>query len=592
MERRIILAFALSFLVFTLWVRLFPPPEAVPVDDEIGFQPGSETAGVDEGDISVGGPITLHTEKSDEATIPVPDFGDDSPGDTDAGSEVASPAGRLEAVAEQQIVVDTPLYRAEFTNRGARLTSLVLNDYRGSQGGPYQLVVEGPSQASNRYSLDLLVPDESANTQITGALFQPSASSLNLREGQQKELVLEWARGGWEIRKSFAFSGDRYVFDVAVSVRKDGVEMEKAIVLGPGVGDETADSRYVGVDKAVVVRGEDLVFWDASDLDPPVGEGGFDAAGLSSHYFTALVLPDGAPTQVATLSKISWRESEDEKNRDLILAKIDFPAETAQFSVYLGPKKFETLQSLGPGFGNIIEYGDWLKAVAVPLRSALMWVYGFVGNYGWAIVVLTLLINVVLAPIKHYSYVSMKKMQKLSPQTKKIQEKYKKLKATDPKKQEMNKEMMDLYKKHNVSPMSGCLPMLLTIPFFFAFYRLLMASIELRQAPFLGWIQDLSLHDPYFVLPILMGVTQFGMHRMTPNTSMDPTQAKIMSFMPLFITFLLAWAPAGLVLYWFTNNLVSMGQQITTNRWLQSKDDRELAKEKDEKARKRKKKPA
>jgi YidC/Oxa1 family membrane protein insertase len=137
----------------------------------------------------------------------------------------------------------------------------------------------------------------------------------------------------------------------------------------------------------------------------------------------------------------------------------------------------------------------------------------------------------------------------------------------------MNQEIMGVYKEHKVSPVSGCLPMLLMIPFFFAFYRLLMASIELRQAPFLGWIHDLSQHDPFFVLPILMGVSQLVITRMTPQTSADPVQAKMMQFMPVVFTFILAWAPAGLVLYWFSNNLVSMGQQVATNRFLQHREE-------------------
>jgi YidC/Oxa1 family membrane protein insertase len=169
----------------------------------------------------------------------------------------------------------------------------------------------------------------------------------------------------------------------------------------------------------------------------------------------------------------------------------------------------------------------------------------------------------------------MRRMQKLAPQIQRIRERYKKVKPTDPRYQQMNQEIMTLYKEHKVSPVSGCLPMLLMIPFFFAFYRLLMSSIELRHAPFLLWIQDLSQFDPYFVLPILMGGSQIAIQKMTPQTTVDPVQAKIMQFMPIMFTFILAWAPAGLVLYWFSNNLVSMVQQVVTNRWLGSAEDGE-----------------
>jgi len=194
-----------------------------------------------------------------------------------------------------------------------------------------------------------------------------------------------------------------------------------------------------------------------------------------------------------------------------------------------------------------------------------MWVYSWAGNYGWAIVLVTALINLLLAPLKHYSYVSIRRMQKISPQVKRIQAKYKSLKATDPKRREMNQEMVGLYREHNVSPVGGCLPMLLMIPFFFAFYRLLIASVELRHAPFALWVQDLSREDPFFILPILMGASQLVMQRMT-STGAEGIQAKIMLFMPLIFTLILAWAPSGLVLYWFANNILSMGQQYVTMR--------------------------
>jgi YidC/Oxa1 family membrane protein insertase len=262
----------------------------------------------------------------------------------------------------------------------------------------------------------------------------------------------------------------------------------------------------------------------------------------------------------------------------------------ASLQAFVGPKEHDRLAQLAPGMERVIDYGDWMRVLALPLRSALLWINGFVGNYGWSIVLLTILINIALIPLKHHSYKSMRKMQKLAPQIKRINDRYKKLKPTDPKQQDKNREVMALYKENNVSPMSGCLPMLLMIPFFFAFYRLLMVSIELRHAPFMLWIQDLSTYDPYFVLPIAMGVTQLAVQKMTPQTSADPMQQKIMMMMPIMFVFILAWAPAGLVLYWFVNNLVSIGQQTLTNRILDETADHEEPKQGGGKSRKKKKK--
>jgi YidC/Oxa1 family membrane protein insertase len=371
--------------------------------------------------------------------------------------------------------------------------------------------------------------------------------------------------------KKLRFKGGTYRIDVDISARQGGTELRKKILYGPGVGEKSRTGTYVQPDKGVVKAGQELAFFDAGDVED--GEGavsvGVGAVGVSSHYFAALMIPPSGSGYGARLS-VDKLEPEDVESspRDYITAALDVPNSPATFELYIGPKEHDRLAQLGPGMEHVIEYGSWMKYMALPLRKGLLWINGYVGNFGWSIVFLTILINVALVPLKHHSYVSMRKMQKLSPQIKKIQERYKKVKPTDPKAQDKNKEIYALYKEHNVSPMSGCLPMLLMIPFFFAFYRLLMVSIELRHAPFALWIQDLSIYDPYFVLPILMGVTQIAIQKMSPQTSADPMQAKMMMFMPVLFIFILAWAPAGLVLYWFVNNLVSIGQQTVTNRWM------------------------
>jgi YidC/Oxa1 family membrane protein insertase len=203
--------------------------------------------------------------------------------------------------------------------------------------------------------------------------------------------------------------------------------------------------------------------------------------------------------------------------------------------------------------------------IVVPLLRSLKWVNNYVGNYGWAIILLTFFINVILFPLRHKSVVSMRKMQEIQPEVKAIQERYKNLKATDPAKQKMNTEMMALYKEKGVNPASGCVPMLLTMPFIFAFYALLSTAIELRGAPFIFWIHDLSAHDPYFVTPILMGISQIWQQKLAPAAGMDPIQQKMTMLMPVFFTFLFLWYPSGVALYWLINNVFAIGQQYTTN---------------------------
>ena len=201
----------------------------------------------------------------------------------------------------------------------------------------------------------------------------------------------------------------------------------------------------------------------------------------------------------------------------------------------------------------------------VPLHRSLKWVYSWVGNYGFAIIAITLLVNLIIFPLRHKSVVSMRKLSELQPEMKAIQERYKHLKASDPEKSKMNQEVMALYRDRGVNPVSGCLPMILTMPILFAFYRLLSQAIEIRGAPFVLWITDLSVHDPLYITPVIMGVSMVVQQRLTP-TQGDPMQQRIMMLMPIMFTFMFLWAPSGLVIYWLTSNVLGIGQQVVTNR--------------------------
>jgi YidC/Oxa1 family membrane protein insertase len=251
--------------------------------------------------------------------------------------------------------------------------------------------------------------------------------------------------------------------------------------------------------------------------------------------------------------------------RQLVSFSVAFDAPPPSLRFFVGPKQFEALRQVNPEFTKVINFGMF-AILAVPLLGALQWVNGFVGNYGWAIVILTILINVVMWPLRHKSVVSMRRMQELQPQLKAIQDRYSHLKMTDPARQKMNEEVMGLYKAKKVNPASGCVPMLLTLPVLFAFYSLLSQAIEIRGAPFAGWITDLSQHDPWYITPLLMGVTMLWQQRLQPGTG-DPVQQKVLMFMPVMFTVMFLWAPSGLVIYWFVSNLWAIGQQYFTN-WL------------------------
>ncbi len=271
-----------------------------------------------------------------------------------------------------------------------------------------------------------------------------------------------------------------------------------------------------------------------------------------------------------------------EKGLDVVVSKdeesnpILFVKGSPEFEVkgYFGPKEYETLKAIDPRLTDVIEYG-FFTFIAKPLFKALLALYHLVGNWGWAIVLLTIIIRILLFPLTLKGMLSMQKLKDLAPKIKEIQQKYK----GDP--QRMNAAMMELYRKHNANPMGGCLPMLIQIPIFFAIYRVLLNAIELKGAPWILWIKDLSQPDPYFVLPILMGVTMYLHQKLTPTTITDPTQKKIFEWLPVVFTFFFIAFPAGLTLYWFTNNILSIIQQLIVNKIFESKKVGEKGKIKD-----------
>lgn len=572
-EKRLLLFFGVTFVLVSLWPRIFPAPR--PPEPR---EPPRVVEGVR--DVA-----PERTDPAPDVSVPLPLTGNTE--DLALAAAAEDKVAEVAAASERTVVVQTSMYEMKLTNRGARMLSFMLQEYRDNGGRPYEMLGQNASEQLNIRPLDVRLEDSRQTDAAKKALFKVDAPTrMVLADGEERILEFHWSDGrGLEVTKRLTLVGGMYRIGVEVSVKMRGQEIAKSVVYGAGVGNDIAQSRFAGAEKGVVVTGSEVELISAGDVEDGDGNvGNITATGVASHYFTALMLPERSEAgsidsrlEVATIRQQSEGDAnvKDEPevvDRDVITALLLVQASPAEFTLYIGPKKLERLRALGPGMDQIIELGSWMRYPALVLRTWLLAIYDYVGNYGVAIVLLTVFINVLLLPLKHYSFVSMRKMQKIAPQTQKIRERYKKVKPTDPRYAEMNKEMQALYKEHGVNPVSGCLPMVLMIPFFFAFYRMLMASIELRQAPFIFWINDLAVYDPLFVLPILMGGTQLAIQRMTPQTNVDPMQAKIMAFMPVMFTVMLAWAPAGLVLYWFSNNLVSMTQQKITNRIMKDRD--------------------
>jgi YidC/Oxa1 family membrane protein insertase len=301
--------------------------------------------------------------------------------------------------------------------------------------------------------------------------------------------------------------------------------------------------------------------------DGPVTETGvYSFAGLEDNYFTALFLPaNNSQIDFRTLSD-TVASSLNPKEEARVGAAVG-AAGPNEFAVFVGPKDVDVLRKVDPKLEQVVDWG-WFGFIAKPLSLILNWINdAAVHNYGWSIIIVTIIINFALLPLKLTSMKSMKKMQALQPQIAAINAKYKNIGLRDPRKAEQNQEVMELYKKHGVNPMGGCIPMLVQIPFFFAFYKVLMVAIEMRGANWL-WVADLSQpeHLPIRILPVAMVISQFVMQKMTPATSADPTQQKMMLFMPLVFGFMFYQFQSGLVLYWLTSNLVGIGQQWLINK--------------------------
>lgn len=554
MERRVLLAFFLSFLVLFVYQSLVvpppPPPSSEPVNDE------AVVAAVDP------------TPRTNPVTAPSGDV-----------NEQALPASIIADTAPREIVVETDAIRAVFTNRGAVLMSWELKNHlvEGDRS-PIELVPRDlPADEPQPFALAF--EDEVLTARAQQALFRANTTALNVTD-RGETLTFDFEdETGFRVRKQFRF--DRAIHPYVVVLTVDAAEGERRLIpsirWGPALGGIESSSSgmayrvgprgvmYGRVEEDGFLAEPDVERPDASDVARRRTYGGqLQFVGVDNHYFLAAALPGGRETE-ATYRAVPLPPLTAEGDaRDLMAFDLSFSEGVSDIPFFLGPKDFDVLETASPALVRAIDFG-WLSWLVVPLHRSLKGVYGFVGNWGWSIIILTVLINIVISPLRHKSVVSMRKMQELQPQMKAIQERYAHLKTTHPDKQKMNQEIMALYRDRGVNPASGCLPMLLTMPILFAFYRLLSMAIEIRGAPFMLWINDLALHDPIYITPLIMGGTMVLQQRMTP-TQADPTQQKIMMFMPIFFTFLFLWAPSGLVLYWLTSNVLAIGQQVITNR--------------------------
>ncbi|MGH9348280.1 MAG: membrane protein insertase YidC [Vicinamibacterales bacterium] len=535
MERRIFLAVFLSFLVVYAYQALFIPPEPPRPREQAAEPPPAPAAPVE--------PIPTPVPAPPPAARPV-----------------------VSETAERDVVIETDTVRAVFTNRGGRIKQWLLKVYAQDESGRPVDLVPTSLDPDQPLPFSLRVDEGSLTRTLNSALYRTTHTG--------NDVTFEYEdASGLHVRKQFALDPERYVITFTADVRQGPQVLNPFVQWGPGLGDAGATSgggsfftgNYVQPPQAILHDGNDVVRNAATSIpEQPVHEGTFRFAGVDDHYFIAAAVNPG-PARIEYRQVTLPGSTDPNTQRQLVAHAYRFPQPPSGVQFFFGPKAFDVLKSVDAELVRAIHFGvfAWL---AVPLLGALQWVHGFVGNYGWAIVILTILINLAIFPLRHKSVVSMRKMQELQPQLKAIQGRYADLKVTDPARQKMNTEVMNLYRQKGVNPASGCVPMLLTLPVLFAFYSFLSVAIELRGAAFGLWITDLSQPDPYYVTPILMAASMFWQQRITP-TSADPTQQRIMLMMPIVFSVMFLSAPSGLVLYWFVSNLWAIGQQYFTN-WL------------------------
>jgi YidC/Oxa1 family membrane protein insertase len=547
MERRIFLAVILGALVMYGWQALFMPPAPGPTTT-----PSAKTA-----------PAASAAPATPPAASAPP---------TPTVSEPVIQPVKGEA-AEREIVVETAVAEVVLSNRGGRVLHWRLKGYQTPSGEHVDLVPSNvPADQPRPFSLRV---DDAQITQRLNESIYAVSGDRGGRVDATKDaaaVVFEFEdAAGVRARKELRFDPRTFVVTFSADVQNGGMTLNPTIDWGPGLGDLGAASSGGSYFTGNAVQPPQAIYHRDGDVErvrvdkvsaQPVHEGNFRFAGLDDHYFVAaLVNPGPARLEFRPVTlPVAGREGPVQ----FLAGSYRLQQPPHDVRVYVGPKQFDLLRAVDPELVRAIDFGifSWM---VVPLLSALKWLYGFLGNYGWAIIVLTILLNLVLFYPRHRSVVAMRKMQAIQPEMKAIQDRYANLKATDPAKQKMNTEIMNLYRDRGVNPASGCVPMLLTMPVLLAFYSLLAMSIELRGAPFVGWIHDLSAPDPYFVIPLLMGVTMFWQQRITP-TAADPTQQKVMMIMPIMFTAMMAFSPSGVVLYWTVSQIWAIAQQYLTNR--------------------------
>ncbi len=553
-QRRLLLASLLSaalILGYFYTQTYFAPPPPVETEQAVVEEP-AETAAEPTAEPSVAAEPAPAEAAAEPAEEP------------DEAAPAGSPAVR--AASEQEIVVETDEFHVVFSNRGAVVKSWTLKNYKSSLGEPLDVVFQ-PGAEKHGFPFQFVGADGEPLASTQAALFQVNDGPSTRNGAATVEFT--FLDQGVEARKTFRFEKSGFTFEVESELAQGGSATPHRLAWPGGFGDTSHQQDYMFSKSFYRDPEENKVEWnDADDAEDAaiISRGSFPFVGMEDHFFTAVFLPPEGSRVALETRMIEIAPLPESADTQAFVA-ISVGGETMNdLKAFIGPKDVDALQQVDPRMRDIVDFG-WFGFIAEPLFLMMRWTHdNVVANWGWTIVIVTVVINLALFPLKWKGSKSMKRMQQLQPLVKEINEKYQGLSMKDPRKQQQNEELMALYKKYDVNPVGGCLPMLLQLPFFYGFYKLLTVAIEMRQAEWL-WVTDLSQPEtlPIRVLPLAMMGTQFWMQSMTPTPSADPAQVRIMKFMPLMMGFIFYGFQAGLVLYWLTSNLVGVAQQALLN---------------------------
>lgn len=564
-EMRILFASLLSMGVILLWARFFAPkaPAQLPQRN----QPAQTAPAT---------PNPATSAPASTSAAPAPGIGKPT------GSTVTSAAPlpvipALAATQERTIVIENDLYRVEISNRGAVVKSWQLKKYKDDAKPQRVLDVVHPDAAKQTggWPFAVALDDAQLEAAANSGLYQVSTDSDELRA--PAEAQFSWSDGHLEVTKHFRFD-HTYVVQTETSVKLDGKPITAGLAWLGGFGDLTV-TNPAPVETVSTFSSENgkISNTAAKKLDDleKVGHatwlGGKDFAGIEDRYFTTAFLAANGAAH-GSLATRSWKvmrtvDTNGQQTQEPVAEVAATSAQPLDLRVYVGPKDYDDLKKMNPPLHGLVNFG-WLEFIADPLFHGLKLLHNYIPNWGWAIVVLTLVINMLLFPMRISSYKTTLKMQRVAPEIKAINERYKKYKLNDPRKAEMNKEVMAVYSREGINPVGGCFQMFLQMPIWFGLNTTLRYAIEMRHARWFGWITDLSSKDPYYVLPIFMGLSMYLVSKMTPMTATDPQQQMMMKIMPISMAaiFMISPISSGLAVYILTSSLVGIIQQWYLNR--------------------------